>query len=134
MIDCRTFNQIVRYLLMTGLSASITLGIPVLLHEVFSLEEEIAVATALIAAFFINFFTIRYYVFSATGGVKGQAARYVLTSIAFRVSEYFAFIVLHTFLNVYYTVALVIIMVTTLVIKFVVNRLYVFRTRGVDDI
>lgn len=128
-----TLLQIFRYLLMTGVSAVFTLGMPVLLHEVFSVEVETSVAIALSVAFVINFLTTRYYVFEAKSGAKGQAVRYVFTSIAFRVSEYLAFLVLHTLLHVYYTVALIIIMFTSLIFKFIVNRIYVFRAHAAES-
>lgn len=127
MANRETLLQIVRYLLMTGVSAIFTLGVPILLHEGLFIEEEKAVAIALSTAFIINFLTTRYYVFKAGSGVNGQAVRYAVTSVAFRVSEYLAFLVLHSLLNIYYAFALVLIMLTSLVFKFLVNRIYVFR-------
>ena len=63
-----------RYLVMSGMSAVLSLGVPFLLHEGFAVRPDIAVACGLAAAFVMNFFTARLFVFRKKGPVK-QATR-----------------------------------------------------------
>src|SRR5690606_6513003 len=52
-----------RYLIATGASALLSLGLPLVLHQIVGLREELAVAIALALMLVINFVTIRVYVF-----------------------------------------------------------------------
>ena len=126
MANRRTVGQAARYLLMTGVSALVTLGIPALLHEVFGVGEELSVAISLVAAFCVNFLTTRLYVFGSDGRVGPQLARFALVSAGFRLGEYLAFLVLHTWLGLMYLVALALVLMVSIVLKFFVYRRFVF--------
>ena len=120
------FGQAVRYLLMTGLSALVTLGIPALLHEVFDVGEELSVAISLVIAFCVNFLTTRLYVFTSDGRVGPQLVRFALVSAGFRLGEYIAFLILHTWLGLMYLVALALVLIVSIVLKFFAYRQFVF--------
>ena len=119
-------QQVYRYLLMTGLSAVVTVGLPALLHEVFGVGEERAVAVSLAVAFCVNFLTARFYIFRSGGHIGGQLVRFALVSAAFRIGEYLAFLVLHTWLGLMYLVALAAILFVSIVLKFFSYRHFVF--------
>ena len=121
-----TIHQGIRYLLMTGLSAGITLGLPILLHEGFDVNEEIAVSLALGTSFLINFVTIRVFVFRSIGAPRTELLRFGLTSAGFRIVEYLLFLCLHTLLDLFYVLALGIVLVVSLALKFYCYRVLVF--------
>ena len=127
-ISKKTVHQAAYYLLATGLSAAITLGFPALLHELFFVEEEIAIAAGLFVAFIVNFLTTRLLVFRSSGNVTKELSRFVLVSLGFRIGEYLAFLVLHSILGVFYILAMAIVLVISLVLKFLTYRGYVFRS------
>ena len=56
-------GQAVRYSILTGVSASLSLGIPVALHEIVGISPGLAVPIGFIVVFFVNFFALRTAVF-----------------------------------------------------------------------
>ena len=123
----RVAGQIVRYFLMTGLSAMITLLLPVALHAGVGLSVETAVAVSLVAAFFVNFLTIRAFVFRSATPAGQQLVRFTLTSAGFRVGEYLFFLILYNILEIYYFTALIVTLVVSLPLKFLCYRRFVFQ-------
>ena len=119
-------GELYRFLLMTGLSASITLIIPIILREIVGLDEKIAVGLALVVAAAVNFITVRNYVFRSDGAILPQLIRFALSSLVFRGSEYLAFLLLHTFADMFYVLALGIVLVVSFVLKFLFYRVFVF--------
>ena len=115
-----------RYLVMSCLSSILSLGIPFLLHEVFAVRPNIAVACGLAAAFIMNFFTARLFVFRKKGSVKQQLGRFALVSFAFRSAEYLAFLVLHNALGVQYMIANASVLFVSFCLKFFVYKIFVF--------
>lgn len=124
----QTHNQITRYLSMTAISAGITLGVPVLLHEGLSLDEEIAVALALGTAFIVNFVTMRRVVFRSSDHPIPQLLRFAITNIAFRIGEYLLFVILHTLIGLFYMLALGFVLVCSFILKFLCYRVFVFMS------
>lgn len=122
-------NEGLRYVAMTGVSAVLSLGIPFILHEGFSVSPNIAVAAGLATVFLVNFATLKLYVFKRKGSVAGHAGRYAFVSILFRVSEYLAFLLLHGLFEVQYMWALTAILVVSISMKFLAYKLYVFTHR-----
>ena len=118
--------ELFRYGMTSALSAVVTLGLPVLLHEVMGVPDRIAVGVAFAAAFVLNFITTRMFVFKSAGQARDELIRYTLTSAAFRIGEYLAFLVLHALGLVYY-VAQVIVVLSTLALKFATLKLFVYR-------
>ncbi len=124
----QTFQQVIRFLLMTLLSAGLTLALPILFHEVFGVRKELAVALALAAAFFVNFFTVRIVVFQSVGKPTSEFFRYGLTNAAFRVGEYLLFILLRTIFEIYYILVLAFVLGLSFIAKFIIYRFFVFNT------
>ena len=123
-----TFQQVIRFLLMTLLSAGLTLALPILFHEAFGVPKELAVALALATAFLVNFFTVRIVVFQSVGNPTSEFIRYTLTNAAFRIGEYLLFLLLHAILEIYYILVLGVVLSLSLVAKFILYRFLVFNT------
>lgn len=119
-------RQLFRFALSTAISASLTVGLPILLHEGLGMDERPAVAIAFVAALMVNFVVMRHFVFAARGSAREDMVRYVVTNTGFRLAEYAAFALLFTVLRLGYIVALLIVLGTSTVLKFVTYRLVVF--------
>lgn len=107
-----------RFPLAVGLSASITIGLPVLLVSGVGVREELAVAVAMVVAFFVNFFVNKRFVFKSTHQGGGQLLRFFLTNASMRVVDYLGFLLLFNGLGLNYVVSLVIVLSITTVARF----------------
>lgn len=116
-----------RYLTMAVFSAAITLSVPLLLHEVLGVREQVAVAAALGTAFVVNFIGLRSFVFRSKGKAQIEFIRYGLTSAMMRVGEYFCFLLLFDLLDLHYYVAFAATLIIFTASKFLIHRAYVFR-------
>lgn len=85
-------GQIVRFGLMTGMSASVTVGLPIVLHELFGVRPQTAAAIAFVTAFLLNFLSLRRLVFRSNRGAGRDFATFLFSSLAFRGAEYLAFL------------------------------------------
>ena len=119
----------VRYLLMSGVSALLSLGIPFILHEGFAVRPDIAVAFGLATAFVVNFVTAKLFVFRKRGSVKTQISHYTLVSLAFRSGEYLSFLFLHSLLGVQYMIATASVLFLSFGLKFFIYKMFVFSHR-----
>lgn len=115
-----------RYLVMSGMSAVLSLGLPFLLHEGFAVRPDIAVACGLASAFVMNFFVARFFVFRKKGPVKRQLGRFAFVSFAFRSGEYLAFLFLHSVLGIQYMIANASVLFLSFCLKFFVYKIFVF--------
>lgn len=119
------FAELARYALATLVSAAITLGVPVALHEGLGIDERIAVAIALAMAFVVNFITTRRYVFKSAGNARAELQRFTAVSLAFRLGEYGLFLLLFA-LGIVYYIAQAIVLVLSFVLKFLTYRGFVY--------
>lgn len=111
----------------SALSAALSLSLPVIMHEFMGVAEEIAVAAAMVIVFFINFLTIRIFVFRSTGGGSlNQFGKFAVSSIGFRLAEYLAFLAVFKILEINYVVSLFCVLAIGTVAKFFFHRTYVF--------
>lgn len=118
--------EAVRFGAASGLSALITLGLPVLLHEFAGLDPRLAVAIAFVTVFVTNFLTTRYFVFRDTGDAGTALKRFFLSSLAFRGAEYVGFLGLYG-IGLPYWVAQVIVVGVSFVLKFFTLRNFVYK-------
>ena len=120
----------VRFLMLSVLSLFVNVGLTISLHELCYLPEELAFAMALVVVFTMNFFLLRYYVYD---GIGRQAERqfiiYAGSALAFRGTEYVAFLVLHSWLRLDYRLAVVGIAVGSACAKFFYYR-FVFEVHS----
>ena len=118
----RTTGQLFRFAMSTGVSAAITVGFPVLLHELLGIQQTIAVAISQSSALLVNFLMIRVFVFRSRRAAPRDLAYYVGSAAAFRGLEYLGFLALFELAHLYYLVALLITLGTSTLIKFVWYR------------
>lgn len=117
----RLFGQLARYGVLTLVSACVTVGLPILLHEFGHLTPPHAAAIAFVTAFFVNFFSLRRLVFRSGRGARRDLGTYILSSLVFRSAEYAAFLALDA-AGVYYIVALLIVLTVSAITKFLWYR------------
>jgi putative flippase GtrA len=118
---------LIRFGLAGLLSAGVALGTTALLHEAGWLDERVAAAIGLAAAFSVNFLVARFYVFRATHiGVWRQLTVFLASSGLFRGLEYYGFFIVNTALHVHYLIALVLVLGCSFVLKFLVYEGWVF--------
>lgn len=127
-LTSKRLAELVRYGIATALSATVTLGVPLALHEGLGVPERQAVAFAFATAFILNFVTTRSFVFRRGGNARNDLPRYVLTSLAFRLAEYGTFLLLFQMELVYY-VAQIIVISLSLVLKFLILKSFVYGRR-----
>lgn len=110
-------RQIGRFGILTAISATITVGLPILLHEQWAVSPPRAAAVAFALAFVVNFFSLRRLVFSSSRGAGRDLFVYAASSLFFRLAEYLAFLLLYA-VNVQYVLALVGVLAVSATAKF----------------
>jgi len=126
----RAARSFARYCAVGVLNLGLNLGVTAFLHEIAHAPEEAAYAAGLLSVFVVNFFVSRHYIYEAGRGPPGiQLGRFALTSGAFRLGEYAAFLLLHGLLGVWYLAAAFVVQVTSFIAKFLVFRTWVFVAR-----
>jgi putative flippase GtrA len=118
--------ELARFGVAAVISATITMGVPIGLHEGFGVDERAAVAIALAIAFVVNFFTARLFVFKSGGNARRELWRFLGVSLGFRLAEYGAFLLLFG-LGMVYFVAQFIVLASSLALKFLVQKHFVYR-------
>lgn len=123
----RTSRSFLRYCLMGVVNAGISIGLTALLHEVFHASEELAYAVTLATVFVINFFVSRHFIYDASGGSPTrQFTGFLFSSASFRLLEYASFLLLHSWLGLYYLAAVIIVQVSSFLGKFSFYRAFIF--------
>lgn len=128
-VNRATMGQLLRFGVSSGASAAVSLGLPVLLHEVLGIEQKVAVAISQSSVLLLNFLMIRMFVFRSKRAAKRDLAFYVGSAVTFRGFEYLVFVVLFQFAGLYYFTALLITLGTSTLIKFVWYR-FLFGSRN----
>ncbi len=122
-------NQMMRFGLVTGMSASVTVGLPVVLHEFGNISPRIAVAISFVAGFAFTFLATRRLVFNSKSKPWRDLLVFAGSTALFRSAEYLTFLLLMDSLGLYYVLALLISLVFSMVLKFFWYR-YVFAGRA----
>ena len=113
-----TVGQLIRYGVSSGASAAVSLGLPVLLHEAFGVEQKLAVAISQASVLLLNFLMIRLFVFRSKSPAKRDLAYYVGSAVAFRGLEYLLFLALFELASLHYFLALLLTLGASTVVKF----------------
>lgn len=113
----------------TAVSLVVNLGLTVGLHEGLGIDPAIAYAVALLTVFLMNFVLFRFYVFVQTEPmpVGTQFMAYTTSAIGFRLTEYAAFLLLHSVLGVHYILTIFVVQGISFVAKFFVYGRWIFR-------
>lgn len=127
----RAGAELRRYAIASVLSATISVGLPIVLHEKLSVIEETAVAIGQVTAFVVNFSVLRAFVFGSDGHKWRELGGFALTAGAFRGIEYGVFLLAHSVLRIHYMMAIALMLSSSAIGKFLVYRSLVFRGRRV---
>lgn len=121
----------VRYLLLSGLSFALTLGMTAALHEAFGVSPEISFAVALVVVFLSNFAGMRWWVFRGTSRpAVFQFMGFGLSSLSFRGLEYCGYLVLYRIAGIPYLAAAVATIGISFAVKYVVYDSWLFSRRS----
>lgn len=115
-------GQVLRFGVSTGFSASLSFLLPIALHELAGVPENIAVAIGFLTAYAGNFLLLRKFVFRSSAQLRGQAWRYVVTNGLFRLCEYGAYLALTTYGGLDYRLAVFLVLVVAALLKFFAYR------------
>lgn len=119
-----------RFVNLGVLSLVLILGLTAVGHEVLHFKEEQSYLVALIVVFFVNFLGARYYVYRSHNGPIGkQLFLFLVSSLAFRATEYVCFVLLHTIAGLQYLLAVGMIVIVSFVVKFLFFGSFVFSTK-----
>ncbi len=117
----------IRYVRVSILSLAVNIGLTMFLHEVCYAPEELAFAVALIIVFLMNFVAMRHYIYDGRSGQAGrQFIIYTGSALAFRGTEYFAFLTLHSWLRFDYRFVIIVVAAFSACAKFFYYR-FVFE-------
>lgn len=119
-------GQGIRFVIATGISATVTLALPIALHEGIGVSETRAVAVALLLAFFMNFFLTRFFVYRSRGTPGTEFLKYAAFSGVMRGAEYAIFLGLFLVLGAAYYIALFLSLLISWFAKFFILRNFVF--------
>jgi putative flippase GtrA len=118
----------------TAITLAASFGLTILLHELLGTSEELAYAVALVVVFLTSFAFLRWYIYGRrTGPIVAQFCWYSLSALGFRGSEYLTFLVLHTWLDTPYILAMLVIQGASFVAKFLYYGAVVFRRPRTPD-
>jgi putative flippase GtrA len=113
-----TVRQMFRFALSTVASASATLGLPVVLHELAGVEPQVAVAISQCSVLVLNFVMIRGFVFRSRRTRSRDLLYYGASAAVFRGLEYLLFLLLFEAARMYYVAALVCTLGASTILKF----------------
>ena len=113
-----TTGQLWRFGISSAFSATVSLGLPLLLHEWLRLDPTLAVGISQTTVLLANFLMVRMFVFRSQGGARGDFLRYAGSAIAFRGLEFLTFLLLFKFAGLFYFTALFVTLVASTAIKF----------------
>lgn len=125
-VERQKVAEVARFGVATLISASITVGLPIALHEGLGIDERLAVAIALATALVVNFATTRLFVFKSEGNARQELWRFLSVSLAFRLAEFGLFLLLFS-LGLVYILAQVIVLALSFTLKFIVHKRFVYR-------
>ena len=116
-------GQFARFGVSTGFSATMSFGLPIILHEWLGVAQKPSVAIGFATAYVGNIALLRLFVFRSTGSWLGQLARYIPVNGCFRIVEYLGFVVLLDHFGLDYRLAMLAVLGTSSLIKFFAYRL-----------
>jgi putative flippase GtrA len=120
--------DLIRYGLASAFSLLMILALSAALRELVGLPATLAVAVALLSAFFVNFSLLRRFVFPGQQRAPGrQLLETAATSLSFRVVEYLLFLLLFLGLGVGYLIATTLAVCASALAKFAIYREIVFK-------
>ncbi len=115
--------QAARFAVSTGISATLSFVLPIILHELFGVPTKIAVAVSFAIAYLVNIALLRIVVFRSQSSWLRQLLIYIPTNGLFRLAEYLAFVVLLDWAGLDYRLSILLVLGVSAVTKFFVYRI-----------
>jgi len=122
-------KRISRLLIASGGSFTLNIGLTFLLVSGAKLYEPIAYAITLTTVFFVNFASMRYYVYGdrkASAKLQRQLHRCLVVAIVSRLAEWVTFTIAVKVFGVNYLVAVIVVNIISSLAKFVLYEKWVF--------
>lgn len=126
-VDGVIANEASRYLIAAILGVSLSLSLPLFLHEILKVSPKVAVGAALTTVFFVNFASLRLFVFRSRSPLGRQFIYFGVSSAAFRIAEFYVFALIYDRLGWHYMVAHTTVLVVSFFIKYTFQKFVVFR-------
>ncbi len=121
--------QRIRFLIASGVSFALMIGITSLFEETGLLPADIAYAVAIAITITVNFCLYRWYIFPGDHKpMRVQAVQFVSSVIAFRLVELAVFTLLYRVIGLHYLIGLVLVLSTSFVSKYLFMGRFVFRS------
>lgn len=114
----RLAQQLLRFGLSSGLSATLSFLLPIALHEAGRVPERLAVAIGFVLAYLFNFAMLRMFVFRSRNSLGTDALRYLPLNGVFRLVEYGGFLFLEGALSLGYIASMFTVLTISTVLKF----------------
>ena len=121
-----------RFAALSVTSFSINIGVTAGLKAIAGVPGAVGFAVALIITTVVNFAGLRYFVFPAkrpSVHLLNQFLAFVSATIGFRFGEYMSFMAIQTWIGLPETFAVLIVLSTSILLKFSFYGKVVFRTR-----
>jgi len=116
-----------RFLLLGAASFTLNISVTSGLHELLGVSPEISFAVGLVAAFLMNFASMRWWVFRGTRRpILVQLTGFGLSSLCFRGLEYAGYLVLYRLAGLPYLAAAALVLGISTVVKYVVYDFWLF--------
>lgn len=123
------FFQGSKFGILSVLSVFLTLSVTITAHEVLTFTEEVSYCLALVVVFLVNFLGMRYFVYPKNNHKKHlvrQFLEFLITSFLFRSIEFLLFIVIHSWFGINYLIAIMLVMIVSIIGKFIFYKYTVF--------
>ena len=125
-----TFSRWTAFSIISFLSV---LALTIVSREILKVPARYAIALPLFYSIIANFFICRHLVFlRQTESIFPQFVKYLCSVAGFRFADFLLFWLLVEFLNVWYVVAVLLVLPATFVLKFLFFRSIVFTTSKGD--
>ncbi len=129
-----SIREAIRYGLGSVLTVFTNLMITAFCHEYLGLKEQTAFGIALVIAFFLSFYLMRYYIRRAQSGpFWKQLGGFFISALVFRLLEYLAFGLIYDAIGLHYLLTIILVNGTSFVLKFFYYRVLVFATSSSID-
>lgn len=124
-------KRIARFLVLSGMSFTLNLGLTFLFVSVVGMAEPLGYALTLAIVFCVNFTTLRYYVYGETAlntELRAQLRQCLIVAVSTRVGEWLLFTIAVEGFGVNYLITVVSVQVVSAVFKFAIYDQFVFNT------
>jgi len=125
-------KRLQKFLIASSATFSLNVGLTFLFVDVCGLMEPAGFALTLTIVFFVNFASLRYYVYGEnkiSGQLKAQLRQCLIVAISFRIAEWVLFTVAVEGFAANYIVTVVLVQIISAIFKFAVYDQWIFKPK-----